>query len=204
MSKPNLVIGISAYSGGGKSAVADQLATILDKATVIHTDDYDVFSTLPNDYGQWLRNGAPQSAISRPLLAQHMASLRAGAPITHPITRDIIYPTPFIVFDCPDGRSPDFADSIDLMVFLDTSLDVAMARRILRDYFSGSQTLTPEQSQALHADLKGYLGYARAAYLQMDIAVKPGCDLILDGTESINALAKEIATHARLIMNTRQ
>ena len=204
MSKPNLVIGISAYSGGGKSAVADQLATFLDKATVIHTDDYDAFSTLPDDYGQWLRNGAPQSAISRPLLAQHMASLRAGAPITHPITHDIIYPTPFIVFDCPDGRSPDFADSIDLMVFLDTPLDVAMARRILRDYFSGNQTLTPNQTQVLHADLKGYLDYARAAYLQMDIAVKPTCDLILDGTESIDALARAIATCARLMADTQQ
>ena len=40
-----------------------------------------------------------------------------------------------MILDYPFGcRHPRFADIIDLDVFIDTPLDVAMARRILRDY----------------------------------------------------------------------
>ena len=181
MAATNFVIGISSYSGGGKTCVAKHLAALLGNVPGIYTDDYDAVSSLPADFGEWMARGAPQHEISRPVLAQHIALLRSGIAITHPISQLPITPGPFIVFDCPDGRSPDFSSNIDLMVFLDTPLDIAMARRILRDYFADSGALRPEQSHQLRLDLEGYLQGARQAYLHMDVAVRPGCDLILDG-----------------------
>jgi uridine kinase len=71
------------------------------------------------------------------------------------------------------------------MVFLDTPLDVAMAHRILRDSESSEYRLQDE--------LKSYLDYGRDAYLELDKQVKPTCDLIIDGSTSIDVVASEIA-----------
>ena len=203
MTRKNVVIGVSSYSGGGKSSVALRLAEILDHASVIYTDDYDEFSVLPEDYEAWLKQGAPRSAFSRPLLADHVHRLRSGESVAHPVTGEEIGATPFIVFDCPDGRSSEFQGAIDLMVFLDTPLDIAMARRIFRDYYGESQILTELQSKALRSDLDGYMKYGRQAYLEMDKTVKPDCDLILDGTQSVEKLAEQIAVKARSLITDR-
>lgn len=197
MPTTNFVIGISSYSGGGETRVAKHLAAVLGDATLVHTDDYDAVSSLPVDFGEWMARGALPQEISRPVLAEHIALLRAGTSVTHPITQALINPAPYIVFDCPDGRTPEFTVNIDLMVFLDTPLDIAMARRILRDYFADSPTLTPELSHQLRLDLEGYLRSARSAYLHMDHTVRPGCDLIVDGSKSPADIAQLITTRAK-------
>jgi hypothetical protein len=67
-----------------------------------------------------------------------------------------------------------------------------MAWRILRDYFAGKDTLTAEQMKVLKADMEGYLEFAREAYLNMDKTVKPQADLVVDGTLSVERLARKI------------
>lgn len=59
----------------------------------------------------------------------------------------------YIILDYPFGRDhPRFSSLIDLSVFIDTPLDVAMARRILRDYphSSGSSDLKRLQEEMNH------------------------------------------------------
>jgi len=51
----------------------------------------------------------------------------------------------FIILDYPFGRDhPRFENLIDLSVFVDTLLDVAMARRIMRDYGAVAGKATSE------------------------------------------------------------
>ena len=80
------------------------------------------------------------------------------------------------------------------MVFIDTPLDIALARRVLRDFSLISSDTSSSAIDCLKARLTAYLRYGRQAYLEMNQQVKPNCDLILDGCSSVDDLASEIAT----------
>jgi thymidylate kinase len=67
-----------------------------------------------------------------------------------------------------------------LSVWLDTPLDVAMARRILRDYPASSSL------NQLREDLNEYLVRGRLLYL--DSRHRDACDLILDGSKPLEEL----------------
>ena len=78
------------------------------------------------------------------------------------------------------------------MVYIDTPLDVAMARRILRDFYWDGSSLSVQQNEALQGSLEDYLEFAREAYLVMDEQIKPSCDLVVDGLLSSNELADQV------------
>ena len=60
---------------------------------------------------------------------------------------------------------------IDVTIFIDTPLDIAMARRILRDF-------KEDTIDEIHNDLKHYMTFARKAYLEAIHTVKPNSDII--------------------------
>jgi uridine kinase len=186
------VIGISAPSGGGKTTVARHLMARLPDAVLLCFDDYDHLTSHPASYAQWLAAGADYNAWQTPQLNTDLRRLRQGEAIVHPLTGEVVPAATTIVFDAPLGRAHDeTGGQIDLMVFLDTPLDVAMARRLLRD---SNQNEAPfaEIWARLRSELTSYLTFGRAAYLEMDRQVKPGCDLILDGLRPPDELAQQI------------
>ncbi|CAH1213712.1 Uridine kinase [Paenibacillus allorhizoplanae] len=65
-------------------------------------------------------------------------------------------------------------DFINLACYIDTPLDIAMARRILRN--AEEQTMHDLQS-----NLQNYLIRGRAAYLEMEKTVKASSDIIIQG-----------------------
>ena len=69
--------------------------------------------------------------------------------------------------------------------FIDTTLDIALARRILRDMGNAS-------GGDIRNDLLGYLKYARIAFIQMQKDILPASDYVIDGTMSIEYIVKEI------------
>ena len=99
--------------------------------------------------------------------------------------------TRYLILDYPFAyRNALIAPLIDLAVFLDTPLDVALARRILRDHAASD-------GDAIRAELREYLEHARPAFLEMLRAVRPDADLIIDGTlppaEIVARIAAQIA-----------
>ncbi len=87
------------------------------------------------------------------------------------------------MFDAPLGRAHrETGQLIDLMVFLDTPLDVAMARRLVRDGFQDN----PESA------LKGYLEWSRDLFLEHIHQLSTTSDLILDGTLQPSVLVARI------------
>lgn len=73
---------------------------------------------------------------------------------------------------------------IDVTIFIDTPLDIAMARRILRDFKEGT-------IDEIHNDLKHYMIYARTAYLEAIYTVKPNSDIVLDGSLSVSEIMNQ-------------
>ncbi len=74
---------------------------------------------------------------------------------------------------------------IDVTIFIDTPLDIAMARRILRDFKEDTMS-------EIHNDLKHYITYARKAYLEALHTVKPNSDIVLDGSLSVGEIIDQI------------
>ena len=74
---------------------------------------------------------------------------------------------------------------IDCAIFIDTPLDIAMARRVLRDMQDAS-------AEEIRKDMEMYLKYARVAFVQMLKDVLPSSDYVIDGTKELEEKVEEI------------
>lgn len=177
MKKPN-VIAINGVSGAGKTALTDLLATTLPNTVHFHFDDFEASNVYPDDFYEWANRGADLSKFDCPGLASAVEEeIRDGS-------------ADFIVLDYPFGREhPRLKDCIDYSVFIDTPLDVAMARRILRD---GDRSTMSE----LKEELEHYIRKARHAYLDA-YRHRAACDLILDGWNGLPDLCEKVIEQIR-------
>lgn len=128
------VIGISGASGMGKTTLTNALGQALH-ATKIFWDDYDALSKEPDDYMKWYATDRDYSAWDYGVLAKLLCSLKSGGSVICPATKQVLKPTEFIIFDAPLGyRHTQTAKYIDFLVFPNTPPDVALSRRLLRDF----------------------------------------------------------------------
>ena len=187
------VIGISAVSGGGKTAVTRRLAEVLSDAATLHFDDYDDTNLHPGDHRSWFADGADYDAYENPVFVRHLQALKADGSIRYPIGGATVGPARYVVADAPMGRAhTDSGRFIDLMVFIDTPLDIAMARRILRDIQLAAQSSPEEALEQVRVELSGYEARARPIYEHFQERMRTGSDLIVDGSLSIDAIVERI------------
>jgi len=130
---PNYIIAVSSVSGGGKTTLVKRTADFL-KATALFFDDYAAVSKYPSDIKKWVEDGADVNEWKTPQFAQDLAALRNGNSILSPIDGVNILPSEFIVIEEPMGRErAEMASLIDFVVVIDTPLEIALTRRLLRD-----------------------------------------------------------------------
>jgi len=168
------VISIAAVSGGGKTTITSYLKGQLQNSKTISFDDYDFDG--PDNIIEWIDNGCnPDDWDLSPLIRD--------------IKQYATEPLDYIILDFPFAylhtKTRDF---IDFAVFIDTPLDIAMARRIIRDFKNGS-------AEDIALDLDNYILRGRRGYLHMLNTIKPNSDLIVDGTLSKYEIASIIVQH---------
>ncbi|MDR6553347.1 hypothetical protein [Paenibacillus qinlingensis] len=161
MNKKPRVLSFSGVSGGGKTTTIKHLIHQLDHAQALYFDDYE-FENCP-DICEWVEAGADYNAwVLSPLITDIQLLLKDES-------------LDYIVLDYPFAYLNDAVkDLIDVTFYIDTPLDIAMARRILRN----------EQEHGmseLQSDLHNYLIRGRAAYLEMEKTVKTNSDVVLQG-----------------------
>ena len=86
--------------------------------------------------------------------------------------------------------------------YIDTPLDIAMARRIQRDYFGSDQLDEREALGQIEAMSESYLEWAREAYLDLERQVKPLSDLVLDGSLPVGELAQQIMAPLTILLTS--
>ena len=74
---------------------------------------------------------------------------------------------------------------IDCAIFIDTPLDIAMARKVLRDMKNAT-------GEEIRQEMETYLKYARIAYVQMLKDILPSSDYVIDGTKELSEKVDEI------------
>ena len=188
-----VIVGISAVAGGGKTAVTLRLTEVLEDAVALHFDDYDDTNVHPDDLQRWFAAGADYDAYMIPVFTNHLRALKGGESIPYPVGGAILGPASHVVVDAPLGRAhTDSGRFIDLMVFIDTPLDVAMARRVLREIDREGHRTTDEVLQHVKDDLSGYHARARPFYEEFQERMRTTSDVIIDGTLSIDDVAEKI------------
>lgn len=175
------MISITSYSGGGKTTIAKAFAKRY-QLPIAHFDEIDQLIIEPSDFQAWLKGGANFEAYGLEKMQEHIALFRQQ------------HPDNPIIFDYPFGKlHTAFRNEIGLAIFIDTPLDVAMARRLIRDM----PMIPTRTTDWLEHELSGYLDYGRQGYLEMARQIMPTCDLVLDGLKSTEALVEAIAESAK-------
>jgi hypothetical protein len=201
---PNYVIAISSVSGGGKTTLVKRTVDQL-KGTAIFFDDYASVSEYPSDLKKWVEDGADVNEWKTPQFAQDLAALKRGESIVSPKDGTNILPSPYIVIEEPLGRNRlEMAHLIDFMAVIETPLEIALTRRLLRDYIPSSTdefekstreelaTILGQIVTNLRGFLVGYLDIVRDIYITVHDQAKQNCDLVLDGCRPVDELVQEL------------
>ena len=167
------VIAIAAVTAGGKTTIVNEIKKKLPKATSLHFDDYS-FDGEVKDFYKWTLDGADYSIWDLSPLEKDIKSIKNSGSYE------------YLLLDYPFAYQHNtIKDYIDYAIFIDTPLDIAMARRILRDMNNAT-------GEEIRQDLEMYLKYARVAYVQMLKDVLPSSDYVIDGTKELEEKTNEI------------
>ncbi len=167
------IIAVSAVTAGGKTTAVNAVKKKLPRCASLHFDDYS-FEGEVKDFHQWVLDGADYNVWDlSPLKADIEKIIRSGE-------------YDYLLLDYPFAYRNDLIrDYIDCAVFIDTPLDIAMARRILRDMNNAS-------ADEIRDEMNIYLKDARIAYVQMLKDIKPSSDYVVDGTQNLKTITEEL------------
>jgi uridine kinase len=174
------VIAVAAPPGGGKTTLVRRLSARLRGAPSLHYDDYEqITRRSPAEIEAWLDRGAPADEVPLPNFAEAIVDLKQG-------------PARHVILDFLLARAhPPTARHIDLLIWIETPLDIALVRT-LREQVGLARAAPPA---AGFVDwLSGYLdSYARVmhrGYQLQRATVRPQADIILDGMLPPDQLAE--------------
>lgn len=167
------IISIAAVTAGGKTTVVNKLKEKLDNVCTLHFDDY-TFEGEVDDFYQWVLDGADYNVYNLTPLEEDIIKIKESGKYE------------YLILDYPFAYcNEQIKKYIDKAIFIDTPLDIALARRILRDMSKAS-------GDEIRIDLEFYMKYARIAFVQMQKDVLPSSDYVVDGTLSVDELVEKI------------
>ena len=173
-----IVIAIAAVSGGGKTTITSHLNAKLTNAKILNFDDY-MFEG-PDDLIEWIdAGGDPNDWDLLPLIRDIRMLLHE--------------PLDYILLDFPFAYThAKTSKFIDFTVFIDTPLDIAMARRVTRDFKNSSV-------ETIVTEMNNYISRGRRGYLHMLQTIRPNSDIVVDGTLPIPNIISAIIRNIKKI-----
>ncbi|MDC9623897.1 hypothetical protein PSI22_20225 [Xenorhabdus sp. XENO-7] len=172
------IISITSVSGGGKTTISNALVAKLHNSCCIHFDEFE-FPISPADIDDWINRGGDYCEWDISPFSQNLNNLVKGN----------LYD--YIVLDYPFARAhPALSSQIDYAFFLETPLDIALSRRVLRDFQKAS-------SQEILDSISEYLKDSRPSFIAMQIREKCFSDYIIDGELSISTITRSILNQVK-------
>ncbi len=198
----SFVVAVSSAPGGGKTTLVQKAGELLGASTLFF-DDYESVSEYPQDLKQWVEDGADLNLWKTPKFADDLAALKRGENIESQAGGATTSPTEFIVIEEPMGRGRDeMAKSIDFVALIDTPLDIALARNLLRvDGTNTSANMRQGTKELLVASsrefVRDYLDVSRSVYIAVQDQVAADCEMVLDGRLPPDELAELLVRAVR-------
>lgn len=166
------IIAIGAVTAGGKTTLVNAIKDKLTRTASLHFDDYS-FDGEVNDFYKWVSDGASYNVWD-------LSPLKAD--IEKIINSDRY---DYLLLDYPFAyQNKMIKDYLDCCIFIDTPLDIALARKVLRDMKESS-------ADDIRYEMDVYLKYARIAYVQMLQDILPISDYVIDGTKELKIIINE-------------
>lgn len=166
------IIAIGAVTAGGKTTLVNAIKDKLTRTASLHFDDYS-FDGKVNDFYKWVSDGANYNVWD-------LSPLKAD--IEKIINSDRY---DYLLLDYPFAyQNKMIKDYLDCCIFIDTPLDIALARKVLRDMKESS-------ADDIRYEMDVYLKYARIAYVQMLQDILPISDYVIDGTKELKIIINE-------------
>ena len=193
MTTQTFVVAIAGTSGAGKSTLIENLVARLDNANALSLDDYRSSSIYP-PVGEWLEAGADPNQFETPQFSADALALKEGRSIIHPVTQEVVEPGPYLILEEHFGRARSaMRDLIDFLVYVETPLEIAHARKILRkgDFLPWEDN--PDLFiENLREHLIWYINFGRDFYIAVKRSACKDYDLIVDGTLSTEEIADQV------------
>lgn len=190
------VVAVAAPAGGGKSTLVRALAEAMADTAVLHIDSYQKITEQPvREIVRWMERGADFDEFEIPQLAGHLEKLKQGLTVADPKTGREIAPRKYILFETHFGRAHrDSGRFIDFLIWLDTPLDVALARNLMDLIAPQLQVREPAELRQRVAGVQRYLAsyledVRRLRLLQRE-RVAAGAELVLDGAGPLDAVVE--------------
>lgn len=167
------IIAIAAVTAGGKTTIVNEIKQQIKNVESLHFDDYS-FPGEVDDFYDWVMQGANYNVWDLSPLIKDICKIQKYSDCD------------YLLLDYPFAYChEELRKYIDCAIFVDTPLDIAMARRVLRDMKDASV-------EEIREDMKMYLKYGRVAYIQMLKDVLPSSDYVIDGTKKLEEKVEEI------------
>lgn len=181
------VVAIAAPVGGGKSTLAAGLAERLSDACMVQFDHYERVTDEPIEkISDWMKSGANLDELVIAGLSEDLQALKRGGSVIDPVTHAQIAARKYILFECQFGRRHRATGQhIDFLVWIDTPLDIALARKVRQ--FAGSLRDIRDRREIdgfapwLHAYLGNYLEVVGGLLRMQRETVGADADLVIDG-----------------------
>lgn len=182
--KSTIIIGISGASASGKSLLANTIVSELgsDQVVIISEDAYyKDHSDIPFEERAKINYDHPD-AFDHELLFKHLNQLQQGQSIEIPVynhsqhirdkkTRPIGQHAIIVLEGILLFVEPKLRELMDIRIYMETSLDICLIRRLKRDI--------KERGRSLDSVLKQYEETVRPMYLQFIDPSKRYADLIV-------------------------
>jgi uridine kinase len=170
--KTTFVISISGISGGGKTTITTELCKQLDNSIALYFDNYE-YSKQPEDIGEWVESGSKPDDWDLTLLENDIERVLQSSEYD------------YLILDYPFGKKEyQIKKYIDTAIYIDTPLDVSLARRIIRDYKSAT-------TDDIINELTCYLEHSRKYFIQPEDEMQ-SFNMIIDGALPINKIIDKI------------
>ncbi|MBR3267227.1 MAG: hypothetical protein IKI58_00630 [Oscillospiraceae bacterium] len=167
------IIAIGAVTAGGKTTVVNAIKNRLPRTASLHFDDYS-FEGEVEDFCKWVSEGADYHVWDlSPLKADVEKIICSGE-------------YDYLLLDYPFAYLHEMMKGcLNCCIFIDTPLDIALARRVLRDMKEAS-------ADDIRHEMDFYLKYARAAYVHALETVLPSSDYVIDGAKDTEDIIAEV------------
>ena len=167
------IIAIGAVTAGGKTTVVNAVKDRLPRTESLHFDDYS-FEGEVEDFSKWVAEGADVNVWDlSPLKKDIESTIRSNK-------------FDYLLLDYPFAYQHQMIKPyLDHCIFIDTPLDIALARRVLRD-------MKEAAADEIRNEMDTYLNGARTAYIQMLKVHLATSDHVIDGANEFENIIDEV------------